>query len=171
LDSPGEGDPECFEDSFALVVIIASMEQDVCIQPGFRAQAVKEMFEDVIFNASDFLCRETALIDEITSPAAIKGNGCKGFIHWHDGMSKPPDTSSVSHCLPDGFTEHDSQVLHCVMRINMQVSCRSAGEIKASMPRHGFEHVIEEWKAGVYGCDPSPFKSQPDRDVRLPGCP
>jgi len=81
-------------------------------------------------------------------PAAeIDSGSGESFIHWHKEISGAQDTTLRTESLLDGFSEGDTDIFHGVMLIHVEIATGTHEQIKCSVTRDEFQHVVEEANA------------------------
>jgi hypothetical protein len=78
------------------------------------------------------------------APAEINRRQPQGFIHRHDKVSGAQNSPLRSQRLVKSLAEHDADVFHGVVLIDVKIALCLQLEIETSMPGKQFQHVIEE---------------------------
>src|SRR5580700_6989057 len=79
-----------------------------------------------------------------SASAKIHGGQTESFVHRHKKIAGPQDTFLVAQGLIECFSQHDPGVLHRVMLIDIQIASGTEVQIKGTVMRKQFQHVIEE---------------------------
>lgn len=84
-------------------------------------------------------------------------------------MPVTPDALLVADRLGEGLTEHDADVLHGVVRIDLEIALGIDGEVQHAVAGHLLKHVLEKRQAGRKLGLPATVEVQANGDLGLAG--
>ena len=79
----------------------------------------------------------------------VNHNTGKGFVQRHIGVTITANAFFVTHGLFKGLAKSDTDILHCVMVINVQVTLRNDIQIHQAVTSNLIHHVLQEGHASV----------------------
>jgi hypothetical protein len=88
--------------------------------------------------------RGLARVDEVRTTADVDHGLRERLVEGDEGVAVARDPGLVAERLPDRLTEHDRDVLHGVVRVDVRVAGGADGEIGERVLRERGQEVVEE---------------------------
>src|ERR1700736_4276171 len=110
-------------------------------------------------------CREFPFAHHVGPPAEVDGGGRKRFVHRHQKVSRPQNSSLGPERLAYRLTENDARVFDSVMLVHIEVASRREFQIHRSVACHKCQHVIEKWNSRRDFCAALSIEIQAHQDV------
>jgi len=127
-------------------MVIGASVKDTQMDVGFRTAC--EPFEEI---ADQFRLQvayqprpHLSIDDRSGAPAEINCGNTQGFIHGHDKISGTHDATFVAESSVKRLAQGDAHVFYRVVLVNIEIAFGFELEIKRSVAREQFQHVIEE---------------------------
>src|SRR5208282_1820237 len=79
--------------------------------------------------------------------AKIHRRQAESFVHGHQKIPGSPDAAPVAQSAVERLTQSDSHIFYGVVLIHIQVAPSGEFQIKSTVPREQFEHVVEKTDA------------------------
>ena len=83
-------------------------------------------------------------VDEIRPSADVDDGLRERLVERHEGIAVPGDPGLVAECLANRLPQHDGDVFHRVVRVDVGVARGSHREIGERVLREGGQQVVEE---------------------------
>src|SRR6185503_97120 len=88
--------------------------------------------------------------DGMNSAAEIDCRDGERFIHGHDEVTGPVDSSTIAERARNGLAQGNADVFHGVMLIDVQVALGGEFQVERAMPGKQLEHVVKEPDSRVH---------------------
>jgi hypothetical protein len=140
-----EGAAKCFESRFRLMVRVGAA-QVVDVQRDLRVidEALKKFMNEVNVEFSDASARKIDVELECWPTGQIHDHAAQCFIERYVSVAVAAHAFFVTYGFGKCLTERDTDVFHCVVRVNVEVAAGFNFEIEHGVPRNLVEHVIEK---------------------------
>ena len=142
---------------------------DVQRHPGVVDEALKELVEQINIETADHAACEAHVEHQPRAAGQIEHHPRQGLVQRHIGMPVTSDTLLVSDRLGEGLTQRDADILHRVVRVDVQITPGEDIQIDQTMPGDLVEHVLEKRYPGLHACHPAAVEIDRDSDLRLQG--
>ena len=162
--------PEGLEHGLGNVVGVVAREV-VDVQGHTRVvdKALEELVREVDIKVPDPCPREAHPELETRPPGKIHHDSRERLIERHVGVPVTADPLLVADRLGKRLAEHDADVLHGVVRIDLEIAPGIDGKVQHAVAGHLVEHVLEKRQAGRKPGFPATVQVQADRDLGLAG--
>src|SRR3954471_10323984 len=88
-------------------------------------------------------------------------------MHRHHKISGAQNPPLVAQCLRKRLPKRNADILNGMVLVHIKIAGRLKVEIKATMVRKKFEHVIEEPDSSGNPVTPAPLNRKPELNARL----
>src|SRR5206468_1621381 len=89
------------------------------------------------------------------------------LVERDERVRETADAPLVAERFAQGLPEHDADVFHGVVQVDLEVAFRLHGEVEPAVLAELFEHVVEERDAGGHRCGARTVDRQREVDGRL----
>src|SRR6266545_1814506 len=112
-------------------------------------EAAEEIFHQLGLQVAHLADLDEVLVDQGGTAAEIDRGHGQGFVHGQDEVARPVDALTVAQRLGEELSEHDADVLHGVVLIDIEVAGGPERQVEAAVAGEQLQHVVEEADAGV----------------------
>lgn len=130
------------------MAVAAMMQYTVQVHQGIGSNRRPEFLDELAVKTTNFFSGECHLPDKRNSSAEVNCGGDKRLFHGQCEMTIAMNASFVSQCLLQAASKANSDVLHRMVLIHVQVTAGFDGQIEQAVSGEECEHVIEEADAG-----------------------
>ena len=101
--------------------------------------------------------------------AEVDRRKTKRLIHGHQKIAGAQDSKFVAESVVKGLAQHDADIFHGVMLINVQISFCFELQVKCSVASEKFQHVVQKTNAGRDFVSPVAIDGQGYLDISFCG--
>src|SRR5499426_999415 len=170
LDRHPERAGEGLEDGLRLVVRVRAA-QPVDVQGDLRVvdETLEELVHEVDVELADPRAHKRHVELEPGAAGEVDHHARERLVERNVGVAEAAHPLLVAERLRDRLTDRDPDVLHGVVRVDVQVACRGHIEVEQPMASHLVEHVVEKRNACRERRLPGAVEVHRDGDLRLGG--
>ena len=152
-----KGPAQRLEAAFGDMVRIRAVEGlDVDAGARIGREGVVELLEELRVHVADLWGREGGAPDQVGPVRQVDGAAGQGLVHRDDREPEAPDAPEVPKGLADRLAQDDPDILHRVMKVDVQVALRLDVKVEGAVPPKGIQHVVQEADPGF---DPGPART------------
>ena len=109
---------------------------------------VEELSRCLHVHLAQTVYRRVDIVNEVRTAGKVDGALHKGLIHRQQEEAVAGDARLVAERLADCLADHDTHVLHGVMRIHIEIALRLQRKIEEPVLGKSRQHVVKESDSG-----------------------
>jgi len=141
----------------------------VDIGTGATGKTLEEVRNQLRLQVSHETRAHLGVNSECGPSAKIDGRNSERLIHGHDEIASTKDAALITKRTIKSFTKCDANVFNGMVLIDVKITITFEFEIKSSVARKQFKHVIKETNTGSDFVLAAPFNGKADSDPCFSG--
>src|SRR5579884_4457561 len=137
------------------------------IGPGAAREPLKEVVYELGLQVADQPRLYFRINDGCDPSTQVYGGKAEGFVHRHQEISGAHNALLIAERAVKGFAQRDAYVFNGVVLVYVEITLAEQLQIKCSVPREEFEHVVEKTNAGTDLVSPCALNREAQRNLRF----